>query len=205
MKGKLITLEGIDGAGKSTVVKKLREDPGLMKFNPVFTREPTLGTFTGAAVEQAISSETDQLTELFLFTADHAEHLAKLVRPSLEMGKIVISDRYSDSRYAYQSVTLRSRIEKPLKWIRSLHEGWTIVPDLTFLFVIEPEIAVERCGQRGEQTKFEKIDFLRGVQEIFLSLAAESPSRFVIVDANRPLKIVETEVTEKLRKYLLEQ
>jgi dTMP kinase len=202
MKGKLITLEGIDGAGKSTVAKKLLENPEVLKYNPIFTREPTLGTFTGAAVEQAICSDTDQLTELFLFTADHAEHLAKLVRPSLENGRTVISDRYSDSRYAYQSVTLRSRIKKPLEWVRSLHEGWTIAPDLTFLFVIEPEVAVERCGKRGEQTKFEKIDFLKGVQEAFFTLAAESPNRFVIVDANRPLKKVETEVTEKLLEYL---
>ena len=112
MRGKLITLEGIDGSGKSTVAKKLQENPEIKAFEPVFTREPTRGTLTGTAVEKAIQSDTDQLAELFLFTADHAEHLAKLVKPALESGKSVISDRYSDSRYAYQGITLKTRSGK---------------------------------------------------------------------------------------------
>ncbi|MCQ1535120.1 dTMP kinase [Methanosarcina sp. KYL-1] len=202
MKGKLITLEGIDGSGKSTVARKLQENPELLRLNPVFTREPTRGTLTGDAVEQAIQSDTDQLAELFLFTADHAEHLAKLVKPALEDGKAVISDRYSDSRYAYQGMTLKTRMENPLEWVRNLHRGWTVVPDLTFLFDIEPETAVERCGKRGEQTKFEKIEFLRGVREIFLKLAAKEPERFMIIDASKPQEAVERKVVEKLLEFL---
>ncbi len=202
MKGKLITLEGIDGSGKSTVAKKLQENPEITAFEPVFTREPTRCTLTGTAVEKAIQSDTDQLAELFLFTADHAEHLAKLVKPALENGKTVISDRYSDSRYAYQSITLKNYLENPLEWIKSLHKGWTIVPDLTFLFDIRPEISVERCGKRGDQSKFEKIDFLRGVREIFLRLADEEPDRFVVIDASQPAQKVEMEVTEKVLEFL---
>ena len=71
MRGKLITLEGIDGSGKSTVAEKLQKNPEIKAFKPVFTREPTRGTLTGNAVEKAIQSDTDQLAELFLFTADH--------------------------------------------------------------------------------------------------------------------------------------
>ncbi|HET8689438.1 MAG TPA: dTMP kinase, partial [Methanosarcina sp.] len=154
------------------------------------------------AVEKAIQLDTDQLAELFLFTADHAEHLAKLVKPALENGKIVISDRYSDSRYAYQGITLKTRLENPLEWVKSLHRGWTIVPDLTFLFDIRPEVSIERCGKRGEQSKFEKLEFLRGVREIFLRLAAEDPERFIIMDASRSPENIEKEVVKKILEFL---
>jgi dTMP kinase len=202
MKGKLITLEGIDGSGKSTVAKKLQENPEIRAFEPIFTREPTRGTLTGTAVEKAIQSDTDQLAELFLFTADHAEHLAKLVKPALENGKTVISDRYSDSRYAYQSITLKKYLENPLEWIKSMHKGWTVVPDLTFLFDVRPEISIKRCGKRGDQSKFEKVDFLRGVREIFLRLADEEPDRFIVINASRPLQKIEMEVTEEVLDLL---
>jgi len=202
MRGKLITLEGIDGSGKSTVAEKLQKNPEIKAFKPVFTREPTRGTLTGNAVEKAIQSDTDQLAELFLFTADHAEHLAKLVKPALESGKLVISDRYSDSRYAYQGVTLKTRLENPLEWVKDLHRGWTIVPDLTFLFDIRPEVSIERCGKRGEQSKFEKLEFLRGVREIFLRLAAEDPERFIVIDASHSSEYIEKEVAEKILEFL---
>jgi dTMP kinase len=202
MRGKLITLEGIDGSGKSTVAEKLQNNSEIKAFKPVFTREPTRGTLTGNAVEKAIQSDTDQLAELFLFTADHAEHLAKLVKPALESGEIVISDRYSDSRYAYQGITLKTRLENPLEWVKDLHRGWTVVPDLTFLFDIRPEVSIERCGKRGEQSKFEKLEFLRGVREIFLRLAAEDPERFIVIDASRSSEYIEKEVTEKILEFL---
>ncbi|MCC4766802.1 dTMP kinase [Methanosarcina sp. DH1] len=202
MRGKLITLEGIDGSGKSTVAEKLKKNPEIKAFNPVFTREPTRGTLTGNAVEKAIQSDTDQLAELFLFTADHAEHLAKLIKPALENGKIVISDRYSDSRYAYQGITLKTHLENPLEWVKDLHRGWTIVPDLTFLFDIRPEISIERCGKRGEQSKFEKLEFLRGVREIFLKLAADDPERFIVIDASHSPEYVEKEVVKKIQEFL---
>lgn len=202
MRGKLITLEGIDGSGKSTVAEKLKKNPEIKAFNPVFTREPTRGTLTGNAVEKAIQSDTDQLAELFLFTADHAEHLAKLIKPALENGKIVISDRYSDSRYAYQGITLKTHLENPLEWVKDLHRGWTIVPDLTFLFDIRPEISIERCGKRGEQSKFEKLEFLQGVREIFLKLAADDPERFIVIDASHSPEYVEKEVVKKIQEFL---
>ncbi len=202
MRGKLITLEGIDGSGKSTVAEKLQKNPEIKAFKPIFTREPTRGTLTGDVVEKAIKSDIDQLAELFLFTSDHAEHLAKLIKPALENGKIVISDRYSDSRYAYQGVTLKTRLENPLEWVKELHRGWTVVPDLTFLFDIKPEISIERCGKRGEQSKFEKLEFLRGVRELFLKLAADDPERFIVIDASRPSEYVEKEVAEKILEFL---
>jgi dTMP kinase len=202
MRGKLVTLEGIDGSGKSTVAKKLQDNAALKALRPVFTKEPTRGTLTGTAVEKAIQSDTDQLAELFLFTADHAEHLTKLIKPSLEDGKLIISDRYSDSRYAYQGMTLKTRFQNPLDWVRNLHKDWTVVPDLTFLFDINPELSVERCGRRGDCSKFEKLEFLSGVREIFLKLAAEEPERFIIIDGSLPPEIVEKEVRDKILELL---
>ncbi|MBN1133772.1 MAG: dTMP kinase [Methanosarcinaceae archaeon] len=191
MKGKLITLEGIDGSGKSTICSRLRARPELGDF--LFTREPTTD-WIGEAVERAIHSDTDNLAELFLFTADHAEHIAKVIRPALESGRNVISDRYSDSRYAYQGMTLCDKFEDPMEWIQNIHRDWTIVPNLTILFDIEPEIAVYRCGKRSEQTKFEKIEFLEGVCANYLRLAEQEPERFIIVNTDRAIEKIEADV-----------
>ena len=195
-KGKLITLEGIDGTGKSSIAKMLKT-----RFpEAVFTKEPTK-SWIGKAVKKSIDSDTNPLAELFLFVADHAEHIAKVIRPSLEQGKMVISDRYSDSRYAYQGATLSNLFEDAVDLVQSVHRGWTIVPDLTILFTIDPTIAVSRCGIRGNHTKFEKIEFLKKVQENFLKLAKNEPQRFVIIDAGEELEVVGREVERVIEKF----
>ncbi len=194
---KLITLEGIDGTGKSSIAKILET-----KFpEAVFTREPTLN-WIGKAVKKSIDSDTDPLAELFLFVADHAEHIAKVIRPALAEGKLVISDRYSDSRYAYQGATLSDIFDDAMGWVQGIHKGWTIVPDLTILFTIDPAVAVSRCGIRGEHTKFEKIEFLRIVQGNFLKLAEKEPQRFVIIDAGNTPEIVGNEVKDAIKNFL---
>ncbi|WP_406660713.1 dTMP kinase [Methanolobus sp. ZRKC3] len=199
VKGKLITLEGIDGSGKSTITKRLTSNPDFSDF--VFTREPT-GSWIGEAVDRAIHSDTDNLAELLLFTADHAEHISKLILPSLENGKNVISDRYSGSRYAYQGMTLKDRFEDPMQWIQDIHSGWTRNPDLTILFDIDPAIAVQRCGDRGDKSKFEKISFLEGVRKNYLRLARENPGAFRIIDTNRSIDEIESEVVELISSLL---
>jgi dTMP kinase len=195
--GKLITLEGIDGTGKSSVAKML----GTEFPEAVFTREPTL-SWIGKVVKNSIDSDTDPLAELFLFIADHAEHIAKVIRPTLAEGKLVISDRYSDSRYAYQGATLSNRFDDAMGWVQGIHKGWTIVPDLTILFTIDPAVAVSRCGIRGAHTKFEKIEFLRTVQGNFLKLAEKEPQRFVIIDAGNTPEVVGNEVKDAIKNFL---
>ncbi|MDO9097457.1 MAG: dTMP kinase [Candidatus Methanoperedens sp.] len=196
-KGKLITLEGIDGTGKSSIAKMLKT-----RFpEAVFTVEPTM-SWIGKTVKKSIESDADPLAELFLFIADHAEHIAKIVKPALEDGKLVISDRYSDSRYAYQGATLSDKFDDAMEWVESIHKGWTIVPDLTILFTIDPAIAVSRCGIRGNHTKFEKIEFLETVQGNFLKLAKRDPQRFVVIDAGRELEVVRLEVETVIEKFL---
>ncbi|MBW6519063.1 MAG: dTMP kinase [ANME-2 cluster archaeon] len=200
MTGKLITLEGIDGSGKSTITKSLKL---FFKGKPdvLFTREPTL-EWTGEAVNRAIREETDHLAELFLFLADHANHLSKIIRPGIADNKIVISDRYSDSRYAYQGATLQGIIEHPLEWVMELHKGWTVVPDLTILFDVSPEIAVTRVGTRDYQTKFEKISFLEQVRSNYLKLVDMQPERFIVIDAQQEFSNVERAVFSAMKDTL---
>jgi dTMP kinase len=176
----LVTLEGIDGSGKSTLHAALREL--LADLDPVFTREPG-ATWVGDAVRRAIAEQIDPVTEATLFVADHAAHLATVVRPALAEGKLVISDRYSDSRYAYQSVTLQGIIPEPEQWLRAMHNGWSIIPDRTFLCVLPIDEALTRLKPAGAREHFEKREVLEKVQNNYLAYARNEPSRFVVVDA----------------------
>ena len=194
----LITIEGIDGTGKSTLVENLK---GLLSdLDPVFTREPG-STWIGEAVRRGIAEGIDPVAEALLFTADHAAHLETVIRPQLEEGRIIISDRYSDSRYAYQASTLKGILPDPMRWMKSIHEGWTVVPDLTFLLVIPVEDAVERLNKnRTHQEHFECVSTLEEVKNNYLILAEEDPERFVLVDASLdPAEIAEF-VAGEIRK-----
>jgi len=176
----LVTIEGIDGSGKSTLVTALKNL--LADLDPIFTREPG-ATWVGEAVRRAIAEQIDPITEASLFVADHAAHLATLVRPALSKGRLVISDRYSDSRFAYQSVTLKGVVPDPEGWLRAMHDGWSIVPDRTFLLVLSIDDALARLADKSGREHFEKREVLEAVQNNYLAYARAEPSRFVIVDA----------------------
>ena len=192
----LITIEGIDGCGKSSLVASLCES--LADLCPVITREPG-ETWVGGSVRRAIAEEIDPVAEALLFVADHAVHLATVIRPALAGGKLVISDRYTDSRYAYQQVTLSGVIPDPLTWLRQVHHGWTVPPDLTFLLVVPVEEALKRRSGRAEREHFEYASLLTRVQENYLALAREEPSRFIIVDAEKDETEIHGFVNEAIR------
>jgi dTMP kinase len=137
-----------------------------------------------------------------LFVADHAAHLAKIIRPALADGKLVISDRYSDSRYAYQAVTLKGVIPQPEEWLRAMHDGWSIMPDKTFLCVLPIDEALARLKPQNEREHFEKRDILENVQHNYLNLARRDPSRFVIVDAMKEKDEIATFVADSIRQIL---
>ena len=176
----LITIEGIDGSGKSTLLTRLREL--LTDLDPLFTREPG-ATWVGESVRRAIAERMDPITEALLFCADHAAHIDGVIRPALDEGRLVISDRYADSRFAYQPVVLDGILPDPLLWLRRIHEGWSIRPDRTFLLVLPVEDAVSRLDPEKKREYFESAGILARVQENYLDLAAADPARFLIVDA----------------------
>jgi len=195
----LITLEGIDGSGKSTLHHALQEL--LVDLDPVFTREPG-ATWVGESVRRAIAEQIDPITEATLFVADHAAHLAKIIRPALAEGKLVISDRYFDSRYAYQAVTLKGVIPQPEEWLRAMHDGWSIVPDKTFLCVLPIDEALARLKPQNEREHFEKRDILETVQHNYLKLARKDPSRFVVMDAMKEKEEIAIFVADSIRQIL---
>ena len=178
----LITIEGIDGSGKSTLLSALKVQ--LADLDPIFTREPG-ATWVGESVRRAIAEQIDPVTEATLFVADHAAHLAKIIRPALASDRLVISDRYTDSRYAYQSVTLEGVIPDPLAWLKAMHNGWSIVPDKTFLLVIPIDDALLRLSEKNGREHFERREILEKVQNNYFEYARAEPSRFVIVDAKK--------------------
>jgi dTMP kinase len=188
----LVTLEGLDGSGKTSCIEALRAHDAV-PAETTFTREPT-GSWYGDAVRRSLADDgADPLAELFLYTADHAAHLADTVGPALERGDPVVSDRYSDSRYAYQGATLSGRFEDALAFVRSVHRPWTRPPDLTVYLDVDPETAAERAGATN---KFETADYLADVRENYERLIEEEPGRFVRVDATQPHERVTDRVRE---------
>ena len=188
----LITLEGLDGSGKTTVWEALHD----VYPDAVFTREPT-DSWYGDAVARSLADETaDPLAELFLYTADHADHLSGTIRPALADGDLVVSDRYSDSRFAYQAATLaKSDIEvtRPLEYIRGIHSAFSRPPDATIYLDLDAETAAARAGRTN---KFEQDGYLAAVRDNYERLIDAEPDRFVRVDATRSPADVTARVAE---------
>lgn len=195
----LITIEGIDGTGKSTLLTGLKSQ--LIDLDPIFTREPG-ATWVGESVRRAIAEQIDPITEASLFVADHAAHLATVVRPALSQGRLVISDRYSDSRFAYQSVTLKGIVPDPEGWLRAMHNSWSIIPDRTFLLVLSIDDALSRLADKSGREHFERREVLEAVQNNYLEYARKEPSRFVLVDAAKEKEEIVKFVADGIRLIL---
>ncbi|UPM41695.1 dTMP kinase [Halocatena salina] len=173
----LITIEGIDGSGKTTVWEALHDS-----VDAVFTKEPT-DSWYGDCVRTSLSDDAaDPLAELFLYTADHADHLARVIRPALDRGDLVISDRYADSRYAYQGASLAGVVPRPMEYVRGIHQPFTRPPDATIYLDLSPQTGAQRAGASD---KFEQADHLAAVQANYERLIDHEPERFVRIDANR--------------------
>ena len=194
----LVTLEGLDGSGKTTCIDALR-DADAVPGDATFTREPTHSWYGEAVRRSLADDDADALAELFLYTADHAAHLSDTIQPALERGEPVISDRYSDSRYAYQGATLADRFDDSLAFVRQLHQPWTRPPDATIYLDVDAETAAERTGKAN---KFERVEHLRHVRENYERLIDAEPERFVRVDATRPAEAVTAEVLEAVETLL---
>lgn len=190
----LVTLEGLDGSGKTTVLEELK----IQYPDACFTREPTRSWY-GEAVRRSINDNTaDPIAELFLYVADHADHLSSTIDPALRDDQLVLSDRYIDSRMAYQAATLPDTIAEPLSYIRSIHAPFTRWPDLTVYLDIDPETAVDRTDRAN---KFEQLSHLRSVQRNYEQLLEEDADRFVRIDATAPPDEVAAQVIETIESH----
>jgi dTMP kinase len=186
----LVTLEGIDGSGKTTVWEALH-DTTILPEDTVFTREPT-ETWYGENVRRSLlDPDADPLAELFLFTADHANHLAETVQPALEAGRLVVSDRYSDSRYAYQAASIEGHITRPMEYIKGVHGPFTRPPDATVFLDVPPELGADRAGATD---KMERQEYLARVHTNYERLLEAEPERFIRVDATQSPEAVLADV-----------
>jgi dTMP kinase len=194
-RGMFITLEGIEGSGKSTQVRFLAEMLTQAGYRVLQTREPG-GTTTAEAIRHilltAASSEpvTPQ-TEALLILAARCQHVTHVIMPALRRGTVVLCDRFSDSTFAYQGFARGLDLE----WLRAANEVATggLKPDLTFVLDLPISVGLaRRRADRGQQNRLdhETERFHRKVRRGFLALAAEEPGRMRIVNANRPAQEV---------------
>lgn len=190
--GFFISFEGIDGAGKSTHIESFQKL--LQERYPdrevVMTREPG-GTRLGEQLrELLLNSPMNLETEALLMFAARREHIAQVIEPALQAGKIVISDRFTDASFAYQgggrglSLDKLNQLEQ---WVQGHPDGSLISPNLTILFDLPGEVAEARRSKVREPDKFEKmnLDFFEKVRQEYLRRAKENPGRFHKVDATQ--------------------
>jgi dTMP kinase len=210
MGGFFITLEGIDGCGKSTQLDMLAAALGQRGFDVLTTRQPG-GTVIGHHIRALMIKEHNRLAplaEVLLMMADRAQHVSEIIKPNLEAGRIVISDRYTDSSVAFQGYGRGLAIEKVEELNNLATNGLT--PDLTILFDLEPESARRRLDNRVEKQTGddspmkgfdeEKEEFHARVQQGYFELAEKYSERFRVIAANRTIaEIHENVLTLVLR------
>lgn len=179
MRGKFISFEGPEGAGKSTLIRELADwihGPHLV------TREPGDGP-SGSMIRAALldGGDLDAWTETFLFLADRSQHVKNVIEPALHSGQTVLCDRYSDSTVVYQGYGRGLNLEQ-LRELNALATG-ELEPDLTFLLDIDPEIGLSRLENKDRLDR-EPIEFHRQIRAGFLTEAARDPHRWVVLDAS---------------------
>lgn len=204
-KGKFITIEGVEGGGKSTsldFVRRYLEDSGK---EVVVTREPG-GTALGEEIRALLLGHCHdgmaQDTELLLMFAARAEHVAKVIRPALNAGKWVLCDRFTDATYAYQGGGRgipAVRIAQLEEWVQG-----KLRPDLTLLLDLPVELGLQRAGKRSAPDRFEreKAEFFERVRQAYLDLAKQHPSRFRVIDASQSIPEVQVHIANLLGKFL---
>jgi dTMP kinase len=207
--GTFITFEGIDGSGKSTQLRLLANFLKLKGCDALLTREPG-GTPVGNRLRAALldaHEEVDPLAELLVFAADRAQHVRRVLRPALDEGRVVFSDRYADATAAYQGAG-RGFSPELISEIIQLATGG-LKPDLTLLFdlsVDESNVRTRRRSnekQRGDRLDAEAEDFHIRVRDAYLHLAHAEPERIKVVETNRPLEETHERVKEIVVPFLL--
>jgi dTMP kinase len=193
-RGKFITFEGIDGAGKSTHLTHVANLLISQGKTVVVTREPG-GTQLGERLRELLLHEKMHLeTEALLMFAARREHVAQVIEPALARGDWVISDRFTDATFAYQGGGRKLDLQKLAALEQWVHPD--LQPDLTLLFDVPLEVARARLEASRELDKFEqeKADFFAATRAEYLRRAAEFPARFRVIDSTQPISGVQREL-----------
>lgn len=196
-RGKLVTLEGIDGAGKSTHLETIASFLRARGKDPVVTREPG-GTPLGERLRAVLLSQKLHLdTETLLMFAARREHIAQVIRPALDAGRWVVSDRFTDATYAYQGAgggLPKERISVLEQWVSG-----GLTPDLTLVFDAPVEVALGRLPKDGkDRFESESEAYFRRVRRAYLDRAAAEPRRIRVIDGGKAVPEVKKEVEDIL-------
>jgi dTMP kinase len=197
-RGRFVTFEGIDGAGKSTQIGFVEGWLRARGIDPLLTREPG-GTPVGEALRELILHRPmHPRTETLLIFAARHEHVVEVIEPALAAGRWVLCDRFTDASYAYQAGgrgLAQADIAALEQWVHP-----RLQPDLTFLFDLPPEVAARRLAgaQRGDRFETEQRDFFERVRAAYLARAHAHPGRFVVVDTS----LDRIEVQQQLQQAL---
>jgi dTMP kinase len=206
-RGRLITVEGVEGAGKSTQVEGLRAWLGARGVHVVATAEPD-GTPLGASLRRVLGDvdRVTPLTEALLFAASRAEHVQRVIRPALEAGQVVLCDRYADSTVAYQGYGRGLPLETIVQLNRLATDG--VVPDLTLMLDLDVAEGLRRArARRGALAAcdpFERLalEFHERVRKGYWAIRDREPARVVVVDADRPPATVAADIAAIVARRL---
>lgn len=196
MTAKFITLEGVDGAGKSTHIPRIIEMLTASGHEVVSTREPG-GTPLGERLRELLLHETMHAeTETLLMFAARREHIANVIAPALQRGAYVLSDRFTDATFAYQSGAKgvsAHKVEMLEQWVQE-----DLQPDVTLLFDVPVEVSIARLAGARSPDKFEResAEFFTKIRNAYLERARKNPQRFRVIDASRPLQDVAKSVED---------
>lgn len=205
MTGLFITLEGPEGAGKSTNREYLAERLREQGVDVLLTREPG-GTPLAERIRELLLDPSDELmaadTELLLVFAARAQHLQQVIRPALAKGSVVLCDRFTDATYAYQGGGRGLSIER-IAQLEQFVQG-ELRPDLTLIFDLPVEVGLARAAARGRLDRFEQEGrgFFEAVRQAYLQRAAQSPQRYRVLDAGQTLVQVQADIDALLPSLL---
>jgi dTMP kinase len=200
--GTFVTLEGPEGAGKTTQLKQLSKQLDVLGIDHIVTRDPG-GTPLGRQIRRILlnpENPVNPMSELLLYQADRAQHVGEVIMPALKEGKLVLCDRYTDSTMAYQGYARGIDFEI----IEDLNQVATggLRPELTILFDLESSEGLSRLHPGGhDRLEREAIEFHHKVRDGYHQLVKKEPQRWKTIDASKPMTTVQTE----LRKVLSEQ
>jgi dTMP kinase len=192
-----VTFEGLDGSGKSTQADLLRAHLEAEERDVEATREPG-GTELGERIRELLlgGREISPWAEAALFAAARAELVAEVIAPALERGADVICDRFLDSSLAYQGIARGLGVDRVLALNLDAIRG--LLPDVTFLLLVDPEEAAKRSGEASDRIEREGIEFLRAVDAAYRELGSIFAARIVVLDGSKPPNEIAKEVRDKL-------